>query len=412
LKAARKDKSVISHTHLPAADPGKGDDNSLVNNVVVHTPVVNNHVDYHQLFQHSLQQSIIFLPVLDASGRLEDALVREVNPAFAQLTGIPPEAVRGRLVSQMFPGVTQENPGAQALREDVAAVVSTGKALRRELYFDPLERHFLYQVFPLQDGMIALVSIDITAQKEAAQALQENQQRLTLSEERAQLKAAQVQLQHKLIESRETERQSIANRLHEGLLQTLIGVRYAIDEGLSLDQKEMRLAKLAGVQAVMQREIQNLRDYCNELRPPTLSPFGLEKTIRAHVEAFQKKHSQPAIHLELSPDRQALPEQTRLVLFRVFQELLKDAVSRPAVRRVWLRFDFNAAQAALEVEDDGPSPLAPLQWTDLTGQGQLGLASALNQVEGLGGTVSFSASQENGTKVRVVVPIGKESLAV
>jgi signal transduction histidine kinase len=101
-----------------------------------------------------------------------------------------------------------------------------------------------------------------------------------------------------------------------------------------------------------------------------------------------------------------------LVLFRAFQELLKNAVSRTFVRRVWLRFDFNARQAVLEVEDDGANPQAPNQWVDLVNQGQLGLASALNRVEGLGGQIEFSVSPDQGTKVRIVVPIGDETLAL
>lgn len=372
-------------------------------------------IDYQLLFRNSLEQVVIFRPVLGADGILTDLLIQEVNPAFARLAGIEPEAAQGRLASQLFSGIDMRQDGPRRLWDDIAGVAAGGKAQRREVFIDLLGRYFLYHLFPLNDGLIALVGIDISAQKEASLALKEQQQRLSLTEAREQLHAAQVQIQHKLIESRERERQNIANHLHEGLLQTLIGIRYAIDEGLSIDQKEIRLAKLAAVQAAVQREIQNLRDYCNELRPPTLASFGLEKTIRAYTEAFQKKHTCPKIHLELAPDHQPLSEQTRLVLFRAYQELLKDAVSIPAVSAVWVRFAFSPAQAVLEVEDDGEGPRSALLWVDLARQGKLALASALNRVEAVGGQVEFSHRPHkdgklhdvklNGAKVRVVVPL-------
>src|SRR5690606_600749 len=203
----------------------------------------------------------------------------------------------------------------------------------------------------------------------------------------------------------EAERQAIANKLHEGLLQALIGVRYAIEEGLNIEDKDRRLARLAAVQATLQREIQNLRDYCNELRPPTLAPFGLEKTIRAHVETYQKKHSHPTILLDLSPDRQALPESIRLVLFRVFQHMFKGVVARSEVRQVQIRFTFDKTQATLEMQDDGDGARLPTRWFDLDQQEQMELAGALERVEGIGGVMEFRSLPEKGTIARVSVPL-------
>ena len=361
-------------------------------------------VDYRKLFENSIEMVLILKPALDADGILIDAEIMDANPAFSLLTGISHAEASGKQISQILPPEPQHAMTFASIQADIEAAMR-GHTRRGEIFWSPSKTYFLYQVFPINRHLVAVVGVDVTLHKEALKALQEQQARLTLSEERAEQHTARLEIQHKMIESREAERQAIANNLHEGLLQALIGMRYAIEEGLNIEDKERRLARLAAVQAMLQREIQNLRDYCNELRPPTLAPFGLEKTIRAHVETYQKKHSRPTILLDLSPDRQVLPDSIRLVLYRVFQHMFKGVVTRPEVRQLQVRFTFDESQATLEMQDDGDGARLPTRWFDLAQQEQIELAGALERVEGIGGLMEFRSLPEKGTIARVSVPL-------
>ena len=225
------------------------------------------------------------------------------------------------------------------------------------------------------------------------------------SEEQAVQNAAQVEIQHRLIESRELERMQIAYQLHEGLLQQLIAIKYAIEEGLRIDQKEDRMASLIDVQKILRREIQNLRDYCNDLRPPTLSPFGLEKAIRSHLVNFQNKVERPAVHLDLEADKQRIPEGLRLALFRIYQELLINAVQHAEAEDVFVRFWLEENHAVLEVEDNGKGFEPPLRWLEIARNEQLGLASLLERVEAIGGSIKIDSKTGKGTCMRVTVPL-------
>lgn len=365
---------------------------------------VNSDADYRLLFENSIEMALILIPELTADGELDDVKVVDSNPAFSLLTGIPREQASGKRLSQFLPEDPDQTVGLTAFNADIVAALH-GQTSQGEIYWSPAKRHFLYQVFPIDQLQVAVVGIDITLYQEAIKALQENQERLTLSEERAQQNTARLEIQHKMIEIREAERQAIANHLHEGLLQALIGIRYAIEEGLNIEEKDRRLARLAAVQATLQREIQNLRDYCNDLRPPTLASFGLEKTIRAHVETYQKKHPRPVILLDLASDRQALPESIRLVLYRVFQHLFKGVVARSEVHHVVVRFTFDSEQASLEMQDDGDGARLPTRWFDLAQQEQIELAGALERVEGIGGRMEFLFAPDKGTIARISVPL-------
>ena len=61
---------------------------------------------------------------------------------------------------------------------------------------------------------------------------------------------------------------------------------------------------------------------CGELRPPTLAPFGLGKTITSHALQFEESHPEIKIRLNLMDDGQALSEPVRIVLFRIYQAAL------------------------------------------------------------------------------------------
>jgi signal transduction histidine kinase len=362
-------------------------------------------VDYRLLFENALEQMILLAPVFDEEGRLIDSIIHDVNPSFEQATGLQRGTIRGRLSSEVFLAGPEAPLWLADMRSAVESVTRGEPSSSGEVFFEPADRHFLFEIFPLNDGLLAVISVDITQQKRAVEALRENQDRLTLSEEHAAQRKAQIEVQHRMLETREDERQRIATHLHEGLLQALIGVRYAIEEGLSIEQKEIRLARLAAVQATLQREIQGLRDYYNELRPPTLNLFGLEKTIRAYVERYQKKNSAPQVELLLAPDHQRLPDRTRLVLYRAFQELFSSAVARPGVDRVQVVLRLSDDAVTLEVNDNSAGEAIPLRWVDLARQGQLGLASALEQVEGAGGHMVFASTPGAGAHVRVNLPL-------
>lgn len=349
---------------------------------------IDRSIQYDLLFENSLAPSAVLSPVMDMKGRLVDVLVVEANDAFCQAAGLPCEKLRGRLARQFAPVLDKKLDFLQDFLLDLSQALETGQPRSREITLAHLKRRYRYLVFPLSGGLAGITSMEITGQDEKAR------------------EAAQARIQHKIIEMREAERQQTANYLHEGLLQALIGVRYAIEEGLGIEQKENRLAKLAAVQATLQREIQSLRDYCNELRPPTLAQFGLEKTIRAYVDTYQKKHARPTITLVLDPDRQMLPDTHRLALFRVFQELFNRIAGAPQAQNVQVQLMLREGEAVLEIHYDGIWPGQALDWAALAQQGQISLASALGWVEGLSGSTEILPYEEQPNRVRIRIPFG------
>jgi signal transduction histidine kinase len=145
-----------------------------------------------------------------------------------------------------------------------------------------------------------------------------------------------------------------------------------------------------------------------ELRPPTLTPFGLEKSIRSHAARFRTENPQYELHLELSPDGQRLPERTRLAFYRVYQHSLANIVRHAQATRIDVRFLMDAEQAVLEVQDNGRGFQVPERWFTFVRDGHLGLAGAAERAEAIGASLQVTSAPGQGTLVCVTLPFPLE----
>jgi signal transduction histidine kinase len=164
------------------------------------------------------------------------------------------------------------------------------------------------------------------------------------------------------------------------------------------------LTKLNSVQQRLKGQIRDLRLFCSELRPPTLVPFGLEKAIRSHAEAFQNRYEKLTVHLDLMPDGHLLPEQIRLALFRIYQEMLNNVARHSQANEVTVRFQLDDRQAVLEIIDNGRGFQVPAAWVEMARHGHLGLVGAQERAQAVGGSLSITSAPEAGTRVQVWVP--------
>lgn len=222
--------------------------------------------------------------------------------------------------------------------------------------------------------------------------------------ERQRTQAELAELQRRRLENEEANRLYLAQELHDGPVQELYGVSYALNEMKDALSDEVRSTRLAATQATVQRVIQALRATFSELRPPALAPFGLEKAIRSHAEQFQAAHPELEMELNLTPDGQTLPERVRLVLFRIYQEALNNIVRHAEAHYILIRFVMDPEQATLEVQDDGRGFEAQDRLIDLARQGHLGLVGISERTEAIGGQLQIISAPGEGTRVRVVVP--------
>ena len=227
-----------------------------------------------------------------------------------------------------------------------------------------------------------------------------------------QIEAELSELQKRLRQGRDMERLRLAQNLHDGPLQEIIGVSYSVQEIINSIQDDASREQLQAIRTALQNLARSVRTTCGELRPPTLVPFGLEKTIRSHLEQFQAAHPELSVSHKLARDGQSLPEGTRIALFRIYQESLNNILRHARAKTVKIRFRLTTKKAVLEIEDDGCGFELPNRWVRFARQGHLGLVGAMERASEVEGNLDVTTAPGQGTLIRVSVPINEEGCAL
>lgn len=194
-------------------------------------------------------------------------------------------------------------------------------------------------------------------------------------------------------EAREQERLHLARELHDGPLQELQRL------ALVLSEKE-----IAQSQEWIQPISHNLRAICANLRPPALAHLGLDAALESFAQHIEQQHL-VEIHTQLAQENLRLSEYLRLVLFRVAQEAVQNAIKHAAPHHLWIRFRLEAGQAVLEVQNDGRGFSIPKNFVQLAELGHYGLLGMQERLATVNGNLYINSDMEAGTTLTAVCPI-------
>ena len=119
---------------------------------------------YRLLFDSMLDGFALHEVVFDEDGKPSDYLFLEVNRAFERLTGLSADAVVGRRVTEILPGISADPADWIGRYGEVAL---SGRQIRFEQYSQPLDKWYSVLAFRPRDGQFATIFEDISARKRA-----------------------------------------------------------------------------------------------------------------------------------------------------------------------------------------------------------------------------------------------------
>lgn len=209
----------------------------------------------------------------------------------------------------------------------------------------------------------------------------------------------------KIITAQESERQRVANQLHDGPAQSLTNLilQAEICERLFDTNPVRARTELSELKQAVTNTFQKVREFIFDLRPMMLDDLGVAPTLKKSVEAFEQK-TNIACNVTISGRDQRLPPHAEVTIFRIIQGLLKNVRDHANATHVQITFNVSEDRATVIVEDDGSGFDVVEALTASHQRKTIGLSSAQEQVEMLGGQIQIDSTLGKGSRIEFWVP--------
>lgn len=310
-------------------------------------------------------QAVSDLDYRDAFSRLvrstdEDNLVRTLVPVRLN----PVEPIRGVMATYV-----DLSPVLAQNRQEMLAVIAGIVLILMLLY--------------------AVLLLVIMRAKKLIEAQQD-----TILERTTSLETLSVQL----LAGEEAEKLNLAVNLNGGLAQTLTAIKTRIEHSMERIPANVALdASLNTALSALQGAIEEVQEMATELRPSSLDELGLLPTIRWLCREFEYLHPDIRIEQQISLQEQQIPEQLKIVIYRIIEAVLKDIGTSAHRDRIRLSLLPDAKAIILAIDDipqDANSVVTALSGG--TPHPRLRFAAAQERATLSGGAFSAAFNREGG----------------
>ena len=151
------------------------------------------------------------------------------------------------------------------------------------------------------------------------------------------------------------------------------------------------------------RTSSEIRRLSTHLHPMLLSDLGLEPALNLYFEEV-KKHSDLAVEFRIVGFDQRLEADAETVLYRFSQEALTNTLRHARAEHFRLSIIKSYPNIIFLAEDDGIGFDSKIVGSDPRSLGLLGMRERASL---LGGTFQLRSKPDEGTRIRIEVPIGE-----
>jgi two-component system, NarL family, sensor kinase len=270
-----------------------------------------------------------------------------------------------------------------------------GRPMAVETYFsyDGIEREaslLRWEIIPVAVGALVLLQlVQIPIAMSLSRRVRDHER------ERAELMAMNLS-------ASDRERRGIAADLHDGPVQDLAGISYAL-AGLRSAVAAERQDTVDRLVGAVRNALQSLRRLMIDIYPPDLSGPGLAQAIKDLAEPLRVQGIDVSLDVTPPPE---MSSDAAATIYRTTKEALVNVVKHAEASRVWVCLEETvhdgAPAAELEIADDGvgypeTGPDGPY--------GHMGLRVLIDRVADLGGKVELGRRHGGGAVMTAVIPL-------
>ncbi len=220
----------------------------------------------------------------------------------------------------------------------------------------------------------------------------ENEKKL-LDEQLIRLKQDQeLKVMEGIMEGQHQERNRLASELHDGLGGALSGIKMKLS-GISVNNHQLN-GEMLSVITLLDDSIQELRSIARNLMPEKLLKSGLTNALVAYCKPLENKKLK--ILCQVFGNENQVPEKYKLMIFRIIQELINNAVKHAHADQIIVQCNFFENAVSITVEDNGKG-FDP----QVVNNNGVGLSSVHARVKYMKGNIEIDSQPGKGTAFEI-----------
>lgn len=336
--------------------------------------------------------------VLTADLLLFGVLV-ELTGVSDELSWTPYILVNGFLLIPLL-AATQLRPGlGVAIGAGTTVLYFTTSAAARQ-YSGSVDQWEPWSSVVLRTAVVAAVSL--------AAVMLSRVQRSRVAEI-GRLAADRADLLEQLGSLEDRQRRELAEALHDGALQYLLGARLELDDARDTGDA----AAFDRIDEALTQSTRLLRSTVSELHPAVLAQAGLAQAVR---DLADNTAARSGLDITVTVDVAGRPDDrgpdgppvlrdpTDLVVYSAVRELLANVVKHAGAHAVSVELEQTAEFTRVRVTDDGRG-IADGALERRLAAGHIGVASHRLRLEAAGGRLTLEPAEPRGTRATVEVPL-------
>jgi len=222
-------------------------------------------------------------------------------------------------------------------------------------------------------------------------------QRLNAIQQHVEIQVAKAQLQ-----GEEKERQRIARDLHDGLGGLLAGIKLNLSVA-NHDKQQGEHVELEKIIAQVDDSVHELRRIARNMVPEILIRSGLANAIKDLCEVMTT--DKMAITCEILNLSEAIPQQQKIEIYRIVQELLTNAAKHSGATEVFLQCSKVQDHVYITIEDNGRGMS---QHVDPKKTNGMGLGNIRSRVAYMQGKIDVHSVPKKGVIVNIEINVAEK----
>ena len=211
-------------------------------------------------------------------------------------------------------------------------------------------------------------------------------------------------LLRRAIEASDAERRRIVGGIHDGVVQNLAGLSYAL-EGMADEAGPDAPAELrSGLRAAAadaRDNISQVRRMLMDIYPPNIQGAGLKAALADLLAPLAARGVATTCEI---PDNLALSTEHQVLFFRVARESLQNVSKHAHATAASVHIVVSPARVVMTIEDNGRG-FSPAEAKRRQDEGHIGLQILEDLVSYAGGQQTVTSAPGRGTRVRLEVAV-------